>query len=320
MLDELPGIPGTRTVNIIPDSNEVVTDEDSEEEEDTGGVGMDINHLGRGILRQQGEVDFMDEDDELPDLTVYNTAREVVQMVDDETGEQDMPSEEEEEAVEEAGPSRRKNRRVENVEQLSRIKNKDRGWYEEQLDEYRDKIPAFVPAPARSAVPAECSLPYDFLRLYLNTEFIDMLAVKSKLYCVRKGEPDKQTNITSDSLLTSMGILYLTGYLSPAQKTLFWEDRVDTQNMFVKNAMSRNKFRDVLRFTYFTEEGDRDPTDAFWKLRPLFDHLNNMAKEYIEQPEWVCVDETIIRYFGPHPLKQAIREKPDRYNFLVFFL
>lgn len=116
MLDELPGIPGTRTVNIIPDSNEVVTDEDSEEEEDTGGVGMDINHLGRGILRQQGEVDFMDEDDELPDLTVYNTAREVVQMVDDETGEQDMPSEEEEEAVEEnveeAGPSRRKNRRA----------------------------------------------------------------------------------------------------------------------------------------------------------------------------------------------------------------
>lgn len=321
MLEELPGVPGSRNVSMWPDVREIVTDEDSEEEEDTGGVGMDINHLGRGMLRSKGEVAYYDEDDEQPDLTVYNSAREVVDRVEDETMEQDREGDNivEEDGVaareedgEEAGPSRRKNRRVENVEQLSRTKNNERGWYEEQLEQFGDKIPAFVPAPARSAVPAECHIPYDFLRLFLNTEFIDLLVVKSKLYSVRKGLPDKQASITSDSLLTSMGVLYLTGYLTPAQRPLFWEDRIDVQNMFVKNAISRNKFRDVLMCTYFTDAGDIDLGDAFWKVRPLFNHINDMARQYVEQPEWVCVDESIIRYFGPHPLKQCIREKPDR--------
>ncbi len=163
-------------------------------------------------------------------------------------------------------------------------------------------------------------MPYDFLRLYLTQDFVDMVTVKSKLYCVRKGEPDKQTTMTPDSILTSIGVMYLTGYLCPAHKEMYWQDRVDTQNMFVKKAISRNRYQDVLRFTYFVEPEDADLGDSFWKVRPLFEHINSRARDLIEQPEWVSVDESIIRYFGPHPLKQSIREKPERYGYKVWCL
>ena len=44
------------------------------------------------------------------------------------------------------------------VPQLSRMKNKDREWYEEQLDRYGQKILPLVPIPARTDVPDDCVL------------------------------------------------------------------------------------------------------------------------------------------------------------------
>ena len=347
LLDELESPPDW-TINFIPDPNEPVTDEDSEEDEDNEdneGRGMDRNHLGRGILSGQGEIDMADPHDILPDLTVVNTIGLTLNVVEDETmevedveeGEAGPSNKRRVEEIEEgeAGPSN--NREVEDMEereagpsnkrrrvndvvgqkvvQLSRTKNTDREWYEEQLSRYGEKIPSFVPEPARSPVPDSCHLPYDFLRLFLCPDFIETMAVKSKLYCVTRGDPGKQDIMTADNILTSIGVMYLTRYLNPAHKLLYWEDRLDVQNLFVKNAISRNKFISVLRYTYFSEDADSDPNDAFWKVRPLISHINNKARELIEQPEWVCVDESMVRYFGPHPLKQCIREKPERYNY-----
>ena len=305
-------------VTLIPDSNEPITDEDSEDEEDITGRGMDISHLGRGLLSQEGELDFLNnDDDDLPDGTADATAN-MNEMVEGETREEeeveDVEMEGEVEVQEELDRARRKRKTIgeQPVPQLSRIKNADRQWYQEKTDEYGHNIPAFETTPARVQVPPECHLPYDFLRLFLTDEYVDNIAVKSQLYCVRKGHPEKQSTMSRDGLLTSMGVMYLTGYLCPAMRSMFWQDRVDTQNIFVKKAISRNRFVDTINFTYFTDEEDVNPGDAFWKVRPIFDHLNSRAKDLIDQPEWVCVDESMIRYFGPHPLKQSIREKPER--------
>lgn len=48
--------------------------------------------------------------------------------------------------------------------------------------------------------------------------------------------------------------------------------------------------------------------DAFWKVRPLFDQINKMAKKRVSQPEFVSIDEAMVRYFGSRFLKQCIRE------------
>ena len=155
-------------------------------------------------------------------------------------------------------------------------------------------------------------LPYDFFRLFINDEFVDMVSTKSKLYCTRRGAVDKASLLNKDNLLTSMAIMYMSGYVTPAQKKLWWENRPDTQHIYVKKAMPRDTFRAVTSFTYFVEPEDQDMTDPFWKVRPLIDELNKTAKQLVQQSEFVSVDESMVRYFGPHPLKQAIREKPER--------
>ena len=45
-----------------------------------------------------------------------------------------------------------------------------------------------------------------------------------------------------------------------------------------------------------------------------------MAAKYVEKTKYVSVDESMIRYFGPHPLKQFIKGKPTRFGFKVWVM
>jgi len=40
----------------------------------------------------------------------------------------------------------------------------------------------------------------------------------------------------------------------------------------------------------------------------------------VTQTEYVSVDETMVRYFGSHSLKQAIRDKPERFGYKVWVM
>ncbi len=96
----------TETANVLqvvifPPGEEVHSNEDrGEEEEDP----MDANHLGKGILKNQGEIEVDDKEDELPDIQEIDEDGEERGRVEDETAA------EPEEAVEEPGPARKRGR------------------------------------------------------------------------------------------------------------------------------------------------------------------------------------------------------------------
>jgi hypothetical protein len=54
-------------VNLMPPDDADLTDEDSDEDEDS--LPKDLNHLGRGILTQDAEIVEYDTEDTMPDLT-----------------------------------------------------------------------------------------------------------------------------------------------------------------------------------------------------------------------------------------------------------
>ena len=302
------------------------SDEDSEVEED-GAATMSVNHLGPGLLRQVGEIEVEDNSDVLPDIQQLGSNGTVTNVIQDETAE-DMDEPEALEDIQQPDPSSRKRKRADvaeepgSVEKLRRVANKDRAWSQTQPVEYGAKIPQFVASPAFCTVTdnEDIYLPYHFLRLFLPDSFISDVSHKSKLYCIRKAAPEKQVMMSPDNILTSIGLMYRSGYISPAQRPLWWENREDTQCLFAKKAMASKTFNDVLRFTYFTEQEDFSSSDAFWKVRPLFDLINGTANNLVEQPEFVCVDETIVRYFGHFHAKQTNREKPDRFGYKIWVM
>jgi hypothetical protein len=76
-------------------------------------------------------------------------------------------------------------------------------------------------------------------------------------------------------------------------------------------------FSSINSNTVFVEPEDPDLTYKFWKVRLLFQQLNKTAKQYVKHPEKVSIDEAMIKYYGPHPLKQFMRGKPHRFGYKV---
>ena len=126
--------PDSITQECVPaDAAELWSDEDSEDEEDTTGAGMDVNHLGKGMLRQAGEVVYNDWCDDEPDIQVINDAGEVLEEIMDETSMQDNQQGEVEQREDEpvrGEPSKRRRTAAAEVlpvqcVQLGRKKNKE---------------------------------------------------------------------------------------------------------------------------------------------------------------------------------------------------
>ena len=63
-------ISGEINIILFPNTDELVTNEDSDDE-DEGDMTKDPNHLGKGILNQQAELEEYDE--ELPDISMVCT-------------------------------------------------------------------------------------------------------------------------------------------------------------------------------------------------------------------------------------------------------
>ncbi|KAJ8954604.1 hypothetical protein NQ318_003136 [Aromia moschata] len=115
-----------------------------------------------------------------------------------------------------------------------------------------------------------------------------------------------------------ISILLLSGYLPVPRRRMFWEQRKDTQNILVADALSRDRFEFIMQNLHCCDNDQLDPSDKFTKVRPLFDKLNKIFQEYSPYWEQHSVDESIIPYFRKHGYKQFIRENPIRYGYKIW--
>lgn len=205
------------------------------------------------------------------------------------------------------------------TERLARTHNKNRTWSKRIPANFGGHLPAFQPQPSPAIAP-DCKTPLDFFKLFVDNKFVENMAAHSQVYAVKNNCPEAQKVLTPNLIRTSQAIMFMTGYLTPSNRAMYWEVREDTSNSFVKRAMSRDTFKKIIRFTYFVDSNKPDENDRFWKVRPLFDQLNATAKKYVKPTEMVSVDEAMVKYYGPHPLKQYIRGKPTPFGYKIWVL
>ena len=66
--------------------------------------------------------------------------------------------------------------------------------------------------------------------------------------------------------------------------------------------------------TYFPHKIDKD---GFYKVRPIFNNINEEGIRWLSNGDKYSVDEVMIPYFGRHSSKQFICNKPNRYGYKV---
>ena len=108
-------------------------------------------------------------------------------------------------------------------------------------------------------------------------------------------------------------------YMKANDRSFYWSRDRETSIAGIRDLMSRNRFDEVIKSLHFRDnrEMPADYTDKFYKVRPLFQILNQKL-EVFQNSESISVDESMIPYFGFHGAKQYMKGKPHKFGFKVW--
>ena len=81
--------------------------------------------------------------------------------------------------------------------------------------------------------------------------------------------------------------------------------------------LPRNRFEEIIRYSHLTDNAKLTPGDKLAKVRPFFNLMNQRFLNEFQFDEQLCVDGSMIPYFGKHSTKQYIKGKPIKFGYKV---
>lgn len=156
----------------------------------------------------------------------------------------------------------------------------------------------------------------ELFELFFSKDLIETIISQTRKYAIFKNAPD--LNITPSEMKVFLSILVLSGYNQLPSKRSYWENNEDMKNLLVSRAMRRDRFLQICRFIHFADNNTIDKDDKMYKLRTLTDALKKAFLDHFVPEQNLAYDESMIRYFGHHGCKQFIRGKPVRFGYKVW--
>ena len=148
-------------------------------------------------------------------------------------------------------------------------------------------------------------------------DLFDFLVDMSNLYASQKNHV---LNLTREELKVYVGILLLTGYMTPKNMRMFWETKTDVHNELVSTAMRRNRFFEIHKYLHLCDSNNLPDNDKFAKVSEYYQKLNESFYQNFKKilSNKVSIDETMVPYFGRHSCKQHIHGKPLRFGYKLW--
>lgn len=156
----------------------------------------------------------------------------------------------------------------------------------------------------------------ELFELFFTDDIFSYIQMESTKYASSLNCPDPKITITD--LKCFFGILVLSGYNKLPGKTFYWDGGIDVGNQFVKNAMRRDRFVTIMRFMHWSDNSKMDETDKLWKIRPVADMLQELFLKHFVPTEHINYDESMVRYYGRHSIKQCIKMKPVPFGYKIW--
>ena len=99
----------------------------------------------------------------------------------------------------------------------------------------------------------------------------------------------------------------------------YWPREEQYCTSFYPYIMAHDHFFHILRFLHF-ENNDNPNYNRLWKIRKIFDTLNNKFCELYNPTEHLAVDEVIVLYKGRVVFRQYIPKKHKRFGIRIYKL
>lgn len=159
----------------------------------------------------------------------------------------------------------------------------------------------------------------DMFEQFFDNEIYETIVQETVKYAVTQKNKHGFL-VTKDEIKILIGFLIYSGYHTLPSERDYWSDDDDLGQTIVKNAMSRNAYRELKSVIHFQDntKAQDNKNDRCFKIRPLLDRVNENFRKFGIFQENLSVDEMIVRYYGHHSLKQFIRAKPIRFGYKLW--
>ena len=302
-----------------------------------------VKHQGRAVTMLTQAVDFTemlldDDDNNLQGATIYITPPDDGDDTDQDSGDDDDNPDvltglshfsgrmlQAEAEVVFAGPSNPESLPLNDAKKLS-TKAKPKPTYLWRSGDLppNNKLEQFY----NRDVPLNEFL--DFDRVWSPTEaaelfifsddVLSMIRSFTNKYAKRKG--DFGFDVSVDELKVFFSVMLLSGYVKCRSRRMYWEAAADTHNEAVSNAITRNRFDEIMKYIYVYDPDTAEPGDKCAKVRPLSTILQHKFMKYRPPGKTGDIDEAMIAYYGGYgnSIKQSIRNKPVRFGYKTWCL
>lgn len=126
--------------------------------------------------------------------------------------------------------------------------------------------------------------------------------------------------ISMDEMKQFLAILFYSGYHILPQEKMYWENAPDTGTLLVSKSMSRKRYYEIKKYLHFNDNLRLDRNDRYFKVRPLYNLLNEGLQQFGVFSEFLSIDERMVRYFGKHGCKMYIKGKPVKFGYKLWML
>ena len=105
-----------------------------------------------------------------------------------------------------------------------------------------------------------------------------MIVTFSELYAQSKGNNTFST--TPDEMRAFLGVLLLSDYSPEPRRYLHWTLADDVHNEAIASAFTRNRFEEIMKYIYLSDNARLDVSEKMAKIRPLLSMKNERFLRY----------------------------------------
>lgn len=164
---------------------------------------------------------------------------------------------------------------------------------------------------------SEAPTPYEVFSKTVDLhKLIAEISVQTNIYAMQNG---RQFVTDENEIRAFLGINYIMAINRLPTIEHYWSVDSFIGNAAIRDVMTRNRFKDILRNLHFSNNQTADLTDKANKVRQVMNHLNKAFAAAMSNSSRQSVDEHMVKFKGKSSMKQYIKSKPIKWGFKFWF-
>ena len=142
---------------------------------------------------------------------------------------------------------------------------------------------------------------------YKLNELVKHICNQANLYATQNSRKFAKN---PEEILSFFGFNYIMSISKLSKVKCYWSVDSYLHNNGVRNAMTRNRFMNILQNLHFTDNQTADKSDKSYTMRIAINHLNKAFQDAMSDGERQSIHEHMTKFKGRNSWKQYMKNKP----------